>query len=446
MRDIALSLVIVYLLIRTLRQAEYGAYLWAWLSLMNPHKLTFGFAYNLPWAQASALATLVSMLYSKSRRPLPASGGVILLLMLWGWMTFTSIVTINPPAIVWERWVIMTKIYLMVLVTLMLVRGRQQIDTLVWVVVVSIGYFGVKGGIFTVLTGGGNKVFGPPGSSLEENNALAVALIGLLPLMYYLRHVATNKWVRHGLAFSMVCLAFSILGSQSRGALLGASVMAFMLGLKSKYPVRSSIALVVVAAVAVSFMPDSWTERMNTIQTYEGEASAMSRIYTWTTLWNVAMDRPLVGAGFRADTLDLFLRYAPTDERFAAFQGTAWVAHSVYLQALGEHGFIGLAIYLAIWFWVWFAARRIARQAASLPELQTWVPMLMRMCQVSTLGFCTGAAFLSLMAADLPYYVMCFVVLADCAVKDQLRQMAHQNSPTTDSSRGGNGGPAARTT
>jgi probable O-glycosylation ligase (exosortase A-associated) len=443
MRDILLALVIVMLWIKTLRRAEFGAYLWAWLSLMNPHKLTFGFAYSVPWALTTALVTLVSMLFSKSRQPLPRSGGVVALLMLWGWMTITSMTSINPPEMVWERWVVMSKIYLMLLVTLMLLRGRKQIETLVWVVIVSIGYFGFKGGIFTVLTGGGYRVYGPPGSGLEENNSLAVALIALLPLMYYLRHVASQRWLRYFLTFAMACLGFAILGSQSRGALLGGAVMAFMLGLKSKYPVRFSIALVAVITIGVSFMPDSWTERMNTIREYDSEGSAMSRIYTWTTLWNVAVDRPLVGAGFRADTTELFARYAPTGERFASFQGSSWVAHSIYLQALGEHGFVGLILYVWIWVWLWFTAGRTAKQAERLPELKTWVPMLMRMCQVSTVGFCVGGAFLSLMTADLPYYVLCFVILCQCAVRDQLRQ-AKTSPDTVGQGVGGNPLPSPK--
>ena len=429
MRDILLTVIVLVLLVRTLRRPETGAYLWAWLSLMNPHRMSYGFALSVPWAYATAVVTLASMLFSKSRKPLPLNGGTVGLLVLWGWMTLTSAVSINPTDMVWERWTFVSKIYVMLLATLMVIRGRKQTDTLVWVVVASIAFFGFKGGIFTIATGGAYRVWGPPGSMVEENNSLAVALIIVLPLLYYLRHVATNRWLRHFLVLTMVLVGAAILGSQSRGALVGLLVMVFVLGTKTKYPVRFSMVLLTIVAIGIAFMPDTWSSRMDTIQNFGEDSSAMSRLYTWHTLWNVAVDRPLVGAGFRADTTALFARYAPTGQQYAIFQGASWVAHSIYFQALGEHGFVGLLLYLFLWVWVWVTSSRLSKQAEKLSEVDAWVPMLLRMCQVSTAGFCAGGAFLSLMNFDLPFYILAFVTLCQCAVKDRLLQ-AQAPAPT----------------
>lgn len=426
MRDLFLASVFVLLLLRTFRHAETGAHLWAWLSLMNPHKLTYGFAYSVPWAYMTAIVTLVCFPFSKSKRPLPMNGGVILLLLLWFWMTVTSVVSINPSEMVWDRWIFVSKIYLMLLVTVMLVRSRKQIDVLIWVVVISIGFFGFKGGVFTVATGGSYRVWGPPDSMVEENNALAVALMIVLPLMYYLRLTSSTKWVRWLMSAAMLFCGVSVLGSQSRGAFLALLAMAFVLGAKSKHPVRFSLVLAMVLSLGVAFMPDSWTERMDTIQNYSGDTSAMSRLYTWETLWNAAKDRPLVGAGFRADTIDLFNRYAPVDEKYSSVAGTAWVAHSIYFQALGEHGFVGLFLFLAVWAWVWIAGGRLAKRAQRIAEFSAWMPLLLRMCQVSTVGFCAGGAFLSLMLLDLPYYIVAFVTLCQCELDEFERRPSVQ--------------------
>ncbi len=51
----------------------------------------------------------------------------------------------------------------MVFVTLMLVNNRERMHWLVWMIVVSLGFYGVKGGVFTILKGGVNHVFGPAG-------------------------------------------------------------------------------------------------------------------------------------------------------------------------------------------------------------------------------------------------------------------------------------------
>ena len=421
MRDILLTCFIVGLLPFVLRRPEIGAYLWVWLGMMNPHKLAYGFAHSLPFAQIVAIVTMVGFVFYKNKKPLPINGGVVLLLALFAWMTVTSALSINHQPAVWDRWLFVLKITVMLLLTLMLLRGRKQIDWLVWVMVVSIGFFGIKGGAWTLATGGGGRVWGPPGGMLEDNNALAVALVMILPLMFYLQQTATRRWVRYGLVVCMVFVGFSILGSQSRGALLAVLVMIFALGLKSLRPVRFSLVLFALVCVALAFMPESWTQRMDTIQAYDGDNSAMARIYTWQTLWNVALSRPLVGAGFAADNLAVFLQYAPTDSRFELLQGRVFVAHSIYLQAVGEHGFPGLLLFLALGYWLWRAAGQAARQAATQPDLATWVPLLMRMCQVATLGFAVGGAFLSLMNLDVPYYLLAVVILVRSTIKEQLK-------------------------
>ena len=413
MRDVLLSVIVAVALLAIFKHPVIGAYLWAWLGLMNPHKMTYGFARSLPFAYIAALATMLVLVFTKKRQPLPRNGVALLQIALLLWMTCTSFFALAPQDDVLARWIFVFKIQFMMFVTWMLVRDAKEIRGLVWVVVLSVAFFGVKGGIFTVMTGGGSRVWGPPGGMLEENNALAVALIMLMPLMYFLRETESRRWVRHALMFMLVTCAFSVLGSQSRGALLALVAMAFFLGLKGKYPVRTSLLLLMLLGVSIAFMPDSWTTRMETIGTYAEDGSAMSRIWTWTTLWNVAVDRPFTGAGFGADHPIIFDRYAPTDGPYAIFVGRVYVAHSIYLQMLGEHGFIGLGLFLTLLATVWFTAGRVARRTTGDAEFGAWMPSLMRMAQVSLIGYLTGGAFLSLAYLDLPYYIFSFVVLSE---------------------------------
>lgn len=417
MRDIALSLIIATLLLLTFRHPAIGAYLWAWLSLMNPHKMTYGFAFTMPFAHLAALATLTALVVTKQRRAPPKSPIFTVQLMFLFWMTVTSFFALAPVQDVIERWIFVMKIHLMLIVTWMLVRDAQQIRILVWVVTMSVAFFGIKGGIFTVLTGGGSRVWGPPGGLLAGNNELAVALVMLMPMMYFLRQTEKRTWLRHLLLFFMICCGFSVLGSQSRGALLSLVAMVFFLGLKGKYPVRTSVGLVMLMVLAVGFMPETWTSRMETIGEYQQDDSAMSRIWTWKTLFAAAADRPLVGAGFRADNVVVFERYAPLEPPYHIFAGRVYVAHSIYFQVLGEHGFVGLALFVFLGLTVWVSAGRLARRVKDDPEFSNWVPLLMRMVQVSLIGYAIGGAFLSVAYLDLPYYLMGFVVLCSALVK-----------------------------
>lgn len=427
MRDIVFAIIMIALIPLILRSARLGTYAWAWVSIMNPHKSTWGFAQSIPAAQLVALATMISFFYSRDRRPFPFTPVTVVYMLLLVWMTFTCLFAINTADVVFQRWIFVLKIHIMMFVTLMLVRGREQIHPLIWVVTLSLALFGVKGGVWTVLTGGGSRVYGPAAGMAAENNSFGLALIMVLPFLYYLYQVSSRRWVRYGLLFALLTVPFAILGSQSRGAFLALIVMATFLGLKGKRPVLTTLLISAGVLAAIVFMPDSWSGRMKTIETFDQDTSAMSRIYTWKTLWALALDRPLVGGGFVVDTPQVFATYAPAGG-VGIFTGapTAYVAHSIYFQMLGEHGFPGLFLYLALGFLAWRRASQVAKEAVKDPEFKTWMPLLMRMCQVSLVGFAVGGAFLSLAHFDLSYYIVSFVVLADATLRE--RQSARPSS------------------
>ena len=414
MRDLALTLFVLAMLPVILWRPHIGALMWAWMGFMNIHRLAYGFAYNFPYAAIIAATTLVALPFRKERHPFPWGPIPLVLILFVGWMSFTSLFAMGSPAAVYLEWNQVVKIHLMLLVTLWVIRSRERIDQLVWVIVVSIGFYGVKGGIWTVLTGGGQRVWGPPGGLIEGNNELALALVMLLPFMYYLLTVSSRKIVRYGLFFAMVAVGFSILGSHSRGALLAIVAAAAMLALKSRHPILLGTIGAFALVAMIAFMPENWQTRMHTIETYEEDGSAVSRLHTWETIWNMAKDRPLVGAGFETELEEIYTRYAPSPVTTTA------APHSIYFQALGEHGFVGLALFLVLLFLTWLAASRIARRCRGVPDLQ-WAVQLARMCQVSLLGFMVGGAFLGLLHFDLPYYVMGLVVMVDATLKERAK-------------------------
>jgi probable O-glycosylation ligase (exosortase A-associated) len=417
MRDWLLVTIVGILLPAIFVSPVVGAYLWAWLSMMSPHKLAFGFARNLPLAQTVAIVTLFAFLFSRNKHALPRSALLLAYISLLVWVTLTSFFAIAPVDQVLDRWVFVAKIHLMLLVTMLLIRERKHLEILIWIVTFSIVFFGVKGGIWTLLTGGGGRVWGPPGGLLNGNNELAVALVMLVPFLYYLHQMAKKVWLRWALALCMVFTSFSILGSQSRGAMIALLAMAFFLGLKGRNPVRTSVLLALAIALAINFMPETWSERMESIGDYQSDGSAMSRIWTWKTMLAAALDRPLVGAGFAADNPMVFARYAPIGPEWDAFAGRVYVAHSIYFQMLGEHGFVGLGLFVLLWLLAWRTASAVAKRAQAQPHLATWVPTLMRMSQVSMIGYAVGGAFLSLAYLDLPYYILAYVLLCDAMVR-----------------------------
>lgn len=418
MRDILITVIILGLLPLTLKNPRLGVYVWVWLAMMVPHRLTYGFARTLPFSHMVAVATLIGFLATHDKFRLPRSPIVWIYLSFVFWMTVTSFFALDDAAAIFQRWFDVLKIHLFIFLALMLIRGREQIERLIWVMVLALGFYGFKGGIFTVSTGGGGRVWGPSGGVIAGNNALGVALVMLVPFIYYLLQQASKRYLRYGLIVLLVTTILAILGTQSRGALLALVTMAALLGLRGKRPVLTTGALGGLLVLAIAFMPDTWTSRMNTIETYGEDSSAMSRVYTWTTLWNLALDRPLVGAGFNADIPIVFMRYAPPLAGEFDFNGKIYVAHSIYFQALGEHGFPGLALFLLIGLVTGLRAGSLAKRALKDPDYATWVPLLMRMVQVSLGGFAVGGAFLSMVHFDFAYYIVAIVILVEATMNE----------------------------
>jgi putative inorganic carbon (hco3(-)) transporter len=404
MRDIAISLLIFGSLPFILKRPLYGVLVFVWLSLMTPHRFAFGFAYDFPFAAIVAACTLLGLLVTKDEVRYEPNLVFWLLILLPLWTCVTYVFALEQASAT-GRLIEVLKVFLFVHVSAMVLRTRQHLNWILWVIVVSVGYFGVKGGAFTILSGGGGRVYGPPGDSfLSDNNAISVALIMIIPLMHYLRTEAKAAWVRWGLLGAMVLSGVAVLGTYSRGGLLAVAAMLTFLWLKSRKKLLFALLLIPLVPVAVTLMPERWFDRMNTISTYEEDASAQGRINAWRTAINIANDRPIVGGGFELYSDATFARYAPNPEDLHA-------AHSVYFQMLGEHGYVGLLIFLWLGLAAWVTARRTIALSEGRPD-QEWAGHLARAVQVSLVGFAVGGAFVNIGYWDLLYYEIVIVVIA----------------------------------
>lgn len=429
MRDLLVTAIVLGALPFIFRNAWIGVLLWTWLSVMNPHKLAFGFAHDAPFAALVAAVTLIALITGKDKVSLPRNASVWVLIVLLLWMGITTFFAIYPDESVAQLEKVL-KIQLMTLVAMAVLHERKHIHLFVWVNAISIGFYGLKGGLFTLRSGGGERVWGPPGGFIEGNNELGLAMLVVIPLLFYLYLTTEHKWIRRGLLLTMLMSAVAVLGTQSRGAFLAILAMGGMLWLRS--PINkftSGIAIVLVGGLLFTFMPDSWHERMGTIRTYEQDGSAMGRINAWETAVNIANDRP-TGAGFEAYTPLVFAIYAPDPlEKRAADPTHARASHSIYFQILGEHGWVGLTLFLFIWWLVWRTAGNLRRLTKNVPEF-AWVFILASMSQVALVGYAVGGAFLSLAYFDLPYNLMVLIVVMHRLVSLELgknKRPAEQN-------------------
>lgn len=411
MRDIAFAVFIFGMIPYILMRPFVGLLLWSWIGYMNPHRLCWGFAYSFPWVQLVAITTLVSLMLSKERKTIRMSPTVVLFILFFIWTTVTTLFAVEPDS-AWQQWEVFGKVLIMVLVTLVLVKDKQQMNLLVWMIVVSLGFYGLKGGAFTILTGGGSRVYGPANSFIANNNDLAQALCMVLPLIRYLQLQASKKYMKVGLGFAMFLTGIAILGTYSRGGLITLAVVSAALFLKGRRRIPVIVVLAALALTAYHFMPAQWTARMDTLQHGDQVDTAKLRIQTWEFATNVALHRPLVGGGFNEyESTTLWNKYAPA----GAVQRAV---HSIYFRVLGENGFPGLVLFLALLFVSWRTCSRIRRNTRGSPQ-DKWAFDLASMLQVSLLAFMTAGAATTSSYFDLSYQLMAMCTLLTGMVADR---------------------------
>ena len=414
MRDLIIAGIIFGSIPFILRNPFVGLMMWIWIGIMNPHRLAWSWAFSMPFAEIVAITTLVSMLINNKQlyRP-PADRVTVMLILFVLWLGVSPLFSfhVDMEAKFWLRAI---KIQFMALLGLLLIGNRRQVEWLTWILALSLGFYGIKGGLFTIATGGHYRVWGPDGSFIADNNQLALATVMVLPLFRYLQLHTDNRWIRRACLAALVLCTASAVGSQSRGAFVALAAMGAFLWAKSRQKGLVGILALTVIPIAWWLMPDTWSDRMGTIQSYDQDGSALGRINSWWMAWNLAVDRFPIGGGFAIYEPDVFARYAPDPN-------TVLVAHSIYFQILGEHGFFGLFLFLGVFVFTWLNGSWIIRNAKGRADL-VWARDLAAMCQVSLVGYAVGGAFLSLTYFDLPYYIVVMMIILRGIVRQGIAQ------------------------
>lgn len=421
MRDYTLFLIIMVLVPIILARPWVGVPAWFWVGLMAPHGHTWTFMRTFPIATVIGLTTLVALLLAKDRRPLPVTREIIILGLFVTYVTMTSYFAVNSSG-AWDFWQHFMKILLITLVTPMLIYGDRRIQWLLLVITFSIAFYGLKGGIFTLSTGGNYHVLGPPGSYLQGNTYIGLAMVMVLPLILVSARMFNERWSDLGwplisrfskpLGWGIYAVfwltVIATLATYSRGALLGILAIAPFLFLHMRKKWLLVLGAVVAFGVVGVSAPDQLVDRWATIQTYEEDQSAMQRVQAWGVNWNMAVERPITGMGFRNHHLgyDWWITYA----NFEGGWRHVLSPHSVYFGILGAHGFGGLAVFLLLLAFTFLTLNRI-RRTAKRRQGQLWLSEYAWAIQVGLIGYIIAGAFLDVAYFNLLYAFIALAVI-----------------------------------
>lgn len=393
MRDIVLLCALLAAVPLFFRSPQIGILSWIWITLMNPQREVYGFLSSFQLNFYIAILTLVAWLFSRERKIAPLNPVTLLLVLFGLWASVTTYYALdrNFSYVIWDRTI---KTLILALAVLAIANNKARILSILWMMVLSLGYYGVKGGGFVLITGGGNHVFGPPDTMIEDNNNLGLVLVMMLPFMNYLRITSRVVWVRWVLLGAIFLTMVAVIGTYSRGALFALVVTGIAYAVKSRSGIIPLVLGGLILASLPSLVPSSWFERMSTIGSYSEDASFEGRARAWQTSINIAEAR-ITGGGFSSVNLDWVSQAYRTPN--SSQRGRA--AHSVYFEVLGDHGVIGLVLYLMLLAAAWYNTSMTILAVKDRPEME-WAAKLARTMQVSMIGYLVGGALLSMAYYD----------------------------------------------
>ncbi|MCS7266948.1 MAG: putative O-glycosylation ligase, exosortase A system-associated [Geminicoccaceae bacterium] len=398
MRDLLLSFLVGGLLAAALVRPHWGLFGYVWVSLMAPHRLTYGFAQEMPWAQMLALVTLARWLVSDERKLPLAWSPLHPLLALFAAQWAASTAAAWAPDLAFDKFVDALKLLVGFYLITVLIDRPERLRALVWIVALSVGFYGLKGGIFVLATGGAHQVLGPYPSLMADNNGIALALVMVLPLFLFLYETSRGFWLRAGLACAVGLVTIAVLGTWSRGGLLALAATALVAWWHSRARVPLAVLGASAALLLALVLPESWFAKMATIDDFDRDASAQLRFTAWEYAWNVALARPLLGGGFRVFVLNNIRHGAGGHSEYLN-------AHSIYFEVLGELGFPGLFLLSAVLVAAFLLAERLRRGARERPDLVE-LARLGAALQASLAGYAVGGALLNMAFFELFYHLL----------------------------------------
>lgn len=423
MRDLFMLAVLPILLYAMAKRPFVALGMWVWTALFFPNGWVYGAAsgirYNLLFTAVAVLAYLVM----KHKPKFKLDSLSLLVFVFFLWTTISTALTIGRPDVAWDIWVRFAKIIALFVFVLLIVEKKLHVDFLLGCVVLSVGFYANLEALKFIVSGGNHMIHGMGGHVLGDRNELAVAFCMTLPIAYYLlgEYGKRSELLRFGLLGTMALLAIGVVGTQSRGGFIALTVLAGYLFLKSERKILMGILAIALVTVIVHLASDDWVSRINTIESATDDASFMGRVVAWKLSFILAMQNPFFGGGFKS--LEYFPVWSDLSRDFFSY---SWfytgdrlpntevgrAAHSVYFQVLGDHGFVGLGLYVSILATAFFKAGSVARRARKLGAA-SWLSTLATMLQLSIFAFCLGAAALSFAYFDLIFALFGLVIVLE---------------------------------
>jgi probable O-glycosylation ligase (exosortase A-associated) len=301
---------------------------------------------ELRWSLIIALVTLSAFLIRKYSLPElrvkshPQSKWFVFLL-------FTIfLITISPLAVwpekSWEQLIDISKIGILYFLLIQIVRTQKHFRWLMVLQILGVFWWGWSAFVNPHRSAG--RLLGIGGPDSFNDNSAAVHLLGIMPIIVAV-FMTGKRWEKILCIVATPFVLNAFILCNSRGGLMGLAGVAIASLLLTSGPLRRKaiLGLVIGGCLMYSLADEQFINRQQTIQTYEEDSSATSRIDSWNGALELMSDHPLGvgGGGFSA----LSPVYIP--EIVEAHEGQMRDVHNTYLLAGSEWGWLGLFLFVA---------------------------------------------------------------------------------------------------
>lgn len=446
MTSIGLTLFVLALLALGLRRPFLWVLAYVYIDVLVPQKISYNILALIPISLIAFVLCFGGWLAMDSKadtRFTLRQGLLVLLLAYCGITTLTADFPIDAAA----KWAWVWKGLVFAIFLPLTLRTRLRLEAVTLVMVLTVGAIIIDGAIKTVVGGGGYgqlPLFVNDNTGIYEGSILSTVAIAIIPLILWLaKHGTVFKpdW-RVKLfagAFVFACMLIPV-GTQARTGLVCLAMLAVLSLRTVKHRLLYVAAVGAVGLMAVPFLPQSFTERMSTIEDHKSDKSASTRVAVWMWTIDYAKEHPFGGGfdAYRGNKIAYTTVSAQTDGGTTSVgtekvvdQGRAY--HSSYFEMLGEQGWPGLALWLwiqALGLWQMERLRsRWRKRAAASPEDRSlqWQAPFANALQQAQLVYLLGSLFVGI--AFQPFILM--IIGLQCGLWSYLRRLETARPPVS---------------
>lgn len=388
---------------------------YVWVDNFVPQEVSYGLLRGLPVSQVIAMGAIGAYLLLDRRSPPRPNLIMVLTVLMAAWITATNFWAV-APADAWTKWDWAFKNVLLSAFIPFFLRSRVQIEAFIQVYIGAALIHIMPVGIKTMISGGGYGnslgILTDSNSGLAESSTLAAVSIMFIPLLLWLRKhsILMPAKLRTPLytGLIVVCCAAAV-GTYARTALIGFFVVGAGMWIRSRHKIGFTV-LLGIAALAISVaVSDAWVSRISTIKDPTKESSANTRFLVWRWTLDFVQDNPL-GGGFSSYVINRIEDVAEDGTVLSVQFGRAF--HSIYFEVLGEHGWPGFILFVAIAATALLGLRSIMRRTrkGKAPGLE-WCRDLAAALQTATLTLLVCGAFIGIAFQPMYWYLFALAAM-----------------------------------